>query len=165
MVGLRRLTTAVLLIAAAIPASAQVDGSRPSLVASPDSTAAGVRAGTAHANQRGVVRYFGLGVVSVGFIGFAAPFAIDDGDAPQIAVASAGVLLLGLTLLNAGRASVPTALEPELVQHDSSYVHGFREGYRARLGQRRRRAAAVGGVAGTVVGAGALVLLLSGLRT
>ena len=160
----RQLVVAAVLVLAVVDVSrarAQTSGG-PSLPASSlDSTAAGVRAGRALAGERGVARYFGLGLVSMTFIGVAAPFAIDDRDGPQIAMATTGGVLLGLTLLNAGRASVPPALEQGLVQHDPSYVRGFREGYQERLGQRRRRAAAVGGVTGVLVAAGALALLLS----
>ena len=96
-------------------------------------------------------------------IGLLGPLAAVDGDRLPVAAAAGGVGWLAATAARASRpAAVPPDVERSLAGRGPEYGRAFRESYSERLRGRRRSAAVLGGVAGTVAGAALLLRVAAG---
>lgn len=119
--------------------------------------------GRHYAGRPGTGGYFAGGFVSglpLGLFGLAAGISREPG---LVAVSLAGVAGGVVTLGSAERPTrvLPPQLEQRLAGRGPVYGEAFRQGYSARLSERRRRAAMIGGLAGTGVGFALLLHVLS----
>lgn len=119
--------------------------------------------GRHYAGRPGTGGYFAGGFVSglpVGFFGLPAGIGREPA---FVAVSLAGVAGGIVTLGSAERPTrvLPPQLERWLAERGPVYGEAFRQAYSARLSERRRRAAMVGGLAGTGVGFALLLHVLS----
>jgi hypothetical protein len=136
--------------------------STPSVVQSQADTtkAAGVNDGRAAAGRRAVGARAATAFVSGIPLGFAGPLAVYGANVIATGAALAGAAGIAASM-EAGSTTPPPALISLAAARGSSYTTGFMEGYSDRLQSRRRRAALIGGAAGTATGAAALVALIA----
>jgi len=150
----------VLGLLLALPAPAWPQGT----VAQEDSTIAQARrAGRAAAERVPSFRYFVLGAVSGGTVGFFGLIAGGEGfglDDPETQLAGLGAAGLVLTFVAAGsRRFVRQPADSLFDGRPANWQSAFREAYYQRAVARRQRAALLGALAGPVIGLGFLVLV------
>ena len=158
--SLRLLLAAVL---SAFPSPAESQQTAPSSgVSSPGDTtsAAGVDDGRAAARLRGVGARGAAAFVSGIPLGFAGRLAIYGANVVATGAALAGAAGIAASM-EAGGTAPPPSLISSAAARGSSYTAGFMKGYSDRLQSRRRKAALIGGAAGTATGAAALVALIT----
>jgi hypothetical protein len=158
MTRIPRLASTTAFALAASAADAQE--TRPALAA--DSVAdAGRREGRAAAAAQSVGGYVALGVLTGLAAGAVGIPLIAVGDAQYRVLGVAATLPLAWTLLSARSGGAPQPdITASIQDRPPAYQVAFRAAYAERLGQRRRRAAIIGGVTGGVVGLGALTALV-----
>jgi hypothetical protein len=176
---MRRIALSLLVVAIAWAAPVAAQRSLPATADSvvvdsavdsfADSLGIARRAGAAAAGHRGVVGYFTAAFVSGLALGIAAPIVCDE-STPDAAPALVSLVGAGGFVAATARAArsdvvVPPEDASRLERHDAEYQHAFRRAYEERLHARRTHAALWGGVVGATVGVGALVLLLSNIKT
>lgn len=151
-----------LALALAPAAAAQETSPLPDSVLYGDVAEAGRVDGRRLAGQPGVMGYAAGGFVGGLPVGFAGLFALGSGRAGLVAPTVAGVAPFTATLVHSNRAVVlPPRVERGLVRRSPEYGQAFRDAYAERLRGRRRSAAVLGGVAGTVAG---FALLANAMR-
>lgn len=151
-----------LALAPAPAAGAQETSPLPDSVLYGDVAEAGRAAGRRLAERPGVLGYAAGGFVGGLPVGMFSLFTIGSRRGEFVAPTVAGVALVTGTTIHGGRAVVlPPREERGLEGRSEEYGQAFRDAYSERLRGRRRSAAVLGGVAGTVTG---FVLLLNALR-
>lgn len=119
---------------------------------------AGIAAADAHAvSGRAILGFFGG--VSVGFF---TPIALATRHPASALVPFGGVALIA-TAAGAGSTSPPEELVTRASRGDPWLAAEFQSAYERRLTSRRKRAAVIGGVTGTVTGVGLLAWLISSI--
>ena len=121
----------------------------------------GMRAGIEAANDRNVAGQAILGFVGGVPIGFSA-LVLRQGDAPAILAGAVGVGIIETTW-RIGNAT--PRLTPAVEERGAAYARAYSRSYRERLVERRRNAARVGGLVGTLSGLGLLFYALSQVTT
>ena len=99
-----------------------------------------------------------IGGVPLGFLG---PLVTQGDPGGAIGVGSGAAIIGGAWRL--GTAKPPPS--PYIQSRGEAYARSYSESYEKRLLERRRNAALLGGLAGTLTGFGFLILLLSTLTT
>ena len=120
----------------------------------------GMRAGIEAANERNVVGHGILGFVGGVPIGFFA--GLGQGDTQAILGGVLGVAVIE-TSWRIGRAIPPPT--PVIEERGAAYARAYSRSYRERLVERRKKAARVGGLVGTLSGVGLLFFALSQMTT
>jgi hypothetical protein len=152
------LLALVLALAFAPAAGAQQTPPRPGPAPHADAAEAGRLDGRLLAGEAETFGYALSGFAGGLPVGLLGPLAVVDGDRLPVAATAGGVGWLAATVARASRpAAVPPEVERSLAERGPEYGRAFREAYAERLRGRRRSAAALGGVAGTVAGAALLL--------
>jgi len=99
-----------------------------------------------------------IGGLPIGFLGI----SVSQGDPGGVIAVGSGAAIIGAAW-RVGTAKPPPSLY--IQSRGEAYARSYSESYAERLLERRRNAAMVGGLAGTAIGFGLLVLLLSQLTT
>jgi hypothetical protein len=99
-----------------------------------------------------------LGGLPIGFLGT----LVIQGDPAGFIGLGSGVAIIGAAW-KAGNAKPPPS--PYIRERGEAYQRSYSESYEKRLHERRRSAAMLGGVAGSIVGLGILFALLSQITT
>lgn len=140
-------------LALAPAAEAQETSPLPGSVLHGDLAEAGRTDGRRLAGRPGVLGYAAGGFAGGLPVGFVGLFAVFTGRAAFVAPTAAGAAVLTATTVRANRAVVlPPDVERGLERRSPEYGQAFRDAYAERLRGRRREAAVLGGIAGTVAG-------------
>jgi hypothetical protein len=99
-----------------------------------------------------------IGGLPIGFLGT----LVFQGDPGGVIGIGSGAAIIGAAWRVGTAKPAPS---PYIASRGEAYARSYSESYRERLLERRRNAALLGGLAGTAVGFGFLILLLSQMTT